>query len=56
MKNLIFRYWDDVLKYFVRSDEFQMENELESLSEFFKKASIYAGWEPNTKQSIKLNK
>jgi predicted glutamine amidotransferase len=42
MKKLIFRYWDDVLKYFVRSDEFLMENELESLAAFFQKASKYA--------------
>ena len=41
MKPLKYRYWDEELKMFVYSDDFDYSNQLDQLGAFFRKASIY---------------
>jgi len=40
-KEIKFRYWDNMLKSFVFSDEFAFLNKYEQLEEFFSRAKIY---------------
>jgi uncharacterized phage protein (TIGR01671 family) len=42
MKTLKYRYWDEELKSFVYSDDFDYSNPLDRLTSFFQKAAIYS--------------